>query len=97
MKYKMGSMELWSYCPTIISLFTNVCPIIQMDQLLQSCHARNINLFVESFLKTIQKLLESTDSDLQILASKSFLHFSKIEEETPSYHRTYDFFIDRFR
>ncbi len=22
--------------------------------------------------------------------------FSNIEEETPSYHRTYDFFIDRF-
>lgn len=68
-----------------------------MDQLLQSaCHVRTLNLFVESFLKTIQKLLESSDPDLQILASESFLKFSKIEEETPSYHRTYDFFIDRF-
>ena len=68
-----------------------------MDQLLQSaCHVRTLNLFVESFLKTIQKLLESPDPDLQILASASFLRFSKLEEETPSYHRSYDFFISRF-
>ena len=68
-----------------------------MDQLLKSaCHVRTLNLFVESFLSTIQKLLESTDPDLQILASASFLRFSKIEEETPSYHRSYDFFISRF-
>jgi hypothetical protein len=68
-----------------------------IDQLLQSaCHVRTLNLFVESFLKTIQKLLESPDPDLQILASASFLRFSKIEEETPSYHRSYDFFISRF-
>lgn len=68
-----------------------------MDQLLKSaCHVRTLNLFVESFLTTIQKLLESPDPDLQILASASFLRFSKIEEETPSYHRSYDFFISRF-
>ena len=66
------------------------------DQLLSACHVRTINLFIESYLKTIQKLLESTDPDFQMLASKSFSHFSKIKEETPSYHRTYDFFIDRF-
>lgn len=67
-----------------------------MDQLLSACHARTLTLFVESFLKTIQKMLESSDADLQILASASFKKFSTIEEETPSYHRTYDFFIDRF-
>ena len=68
-----------------------------MDQLLKSaCHVRTLNLFVESFLTTIQKLLESPDPELQIQASTSFLRFSKIEEETPSYHRSYDFFISRF-
>ena len=68
-----------------------------IDQLLQSaCHVRTLNLFVESFLKTIQKLLEAQDPDFQILASASFLRFSKIEEETPSYHRSYDFFISHF-
>ena len=68
-----------------------------MDQLLNSiCHVRTINLFVESFLLTIQRLLESPDADLQILASASFLRFSKIEEETPSYHRSYNDFICHF-
>jgi len=66
------------------------------DQLFSACHRRNINMFVESYLKTIQRLLESPDPDFQILASKSFSQFSQINEETPSYHRTYDFFIDRF-
>ena len=65
------------------------------DQLFSACHRRNINMFVESYLKTIQRLLESPDPDFQILASKSFSQFSQINEETPSYHRTYDFFIDR--
>ncbi len=67
-----------------------------MDHVMSACHVRTLNLFVESFLNTIQKLLESPDPDLQILASASFLRFSKIEEETPSYHRSYDFFISRF-
>lgn len=42
-----------------------------MDQLLAACHAQTLNLFVESFLKMVQKLLESTDPQLQILATQS--------------------------
>jgi len=42
-----------------------------MDQLLVACHAQSLNLFVESFLKTIQKLLETTEPTLQTLASQS--------------------------
>uniref|UniRef100_A0A0K2TRT0 Protein EFR3 homolog cmp44Elike [Nasonia vitripennis] n=1 Tax=Lepeophtheirus salmonis TaxID=72036 RepID=A0A0K2TRT0_LEPSM len=67
-----------------------------MDALLKSCHAQSLNLYVESFLKTVQRLLESPEPELEILASESFLKFSQIEEDTPSYHRTYDFFVDRF-
>ena len=67
-----------------------------MDQLIKSCHVHTINLFVESYLKTVQKLLESPDQDLQIIASQSFLAFSQIKEDTPSYHRSYNFFIERF-
>eukprot|EP00096_Caligus_rogercresseyi_P008973 TRINITY_DN2958_c0_g1_i1.p1 TRINITY_DN2958_c0_g1~~TRINITY_DN2958_c0_g1_i1.p1 ORF type:complete len:787 (-),score=282.89 TRINITY_DN2958_c0_g1_i1:42-2189(-) len=67
-----------------------------MDALLKSCHAQSLNLYVESFLKTVQRLLESPEPELLILASQSFLQFSQIEEDTPSYHRTYDFFVDRF-
>jgi hypothetical protein len=42
-----------------------------MDQLLVACHAQTLNLFVESFLKMVQKLLESPDPQLQILATQS--------------------------
>ncbi len=67
-----------------------------MDGLIKSCHMNTINLFVESFLKTVQKLLESPDPELQIVASQSFSQFSQIKEDTPNYHRSYDFFIERF-
>jgi hypothetical protein len=42
-----------------------------MDQLLVACHSQTLNLFVESFLKMVQKLLESADPQLQILATQS--------------------------
>ncbi|XP_052748022.1 protein EFR3 homolog cmp44E isoform X2 [Galleria mellonella] len=67
-----------------------------MDQLLLACHSQTLNLFVESFLKMVQKLLESTDPQLQILATQSFVRFANIEEDTPSYHRRYDFFVSKF-
>ncbi|XP_054157072.1 protein EFR3 homolog B-like isoform X2 [Oppia nitens] len=67
-----------------------------MDQLLVACHAQTLNLFVESFLKIIQQLLESQEPDMQILATQSFVKFANIEEDTPSYHRRYDFFVSKF-
>ncbi|XP_071054459.1 protein EFR3 homolog cmp44E isoform X2 [Onthophagus taurus] len=67
-----------------------------MDQLLHACHSQQLNLFVESYLKMIQKLLESTEPELQILATLSFVKFANIEEDTPSYHRRYDFFVSKF-
>ena len=66
-----------------------------MDRLLLASK-QNLNLFIDSFLDTIQELLESSDPDYQVKASLSFEQFSKITEEAPSYHRTYDFFIARF-
>lgn len=59
-------------------------------------HARNLNLFVESFLAMVRKLLETDEPELHILACTSFIKFANIEEDTPSYHRSYDFFISRF-
>ncbi|CAH1725511.1 protein EFR3 homolog cmp44E isoform X1 [Aphis gossypii] len=67
-----------------------------MDQLLVACHAQTLNLFVESYLRIVQKLLESSEPSLQILATQSFVRFSNIEEDTPSYHRRYDFFVSKF-
>ncbi|XP_020715526.1 protein EFR3 homolog cmp44E isoform X1 [Ceratitis capitata] len=68
-----------------------------MDLLLQACHAQTtLNLFVESFLRMVQKLLEDTNPNLQIMATNSFVKFANINEDTPSYHRRYDFFISKF-
>ncbi|GFN81470.1 protein efr3 homolog b [Plakobranchus ocellatus] len=67
-----------------------------LDQLLLSCHAHSLNLFVESFLKMVQKLLESSDPQMQIKATESFIKFANVEEDAPSYHRRYDFFVSKF-
>ncbi|XP_052226117.1 protein EFR3 homolog B-like isoform X2 [Dreissena polymorpha] len=67
-----------------------------LDQLLVSCHDYSLNLFVESFLKMVQKLLECDELELQVLATASFVKFANIEEDTPSYHRRYDFFVSKF-
>lgn len=42
-----------------------------MDLLLMACHAQTLNLFVESFLRMVQKLLEDSNPKLQILATNS--------------------------
>jgi hypothetical protein len=42
-----------------------------LDQLLVACHAQTVNIFVDSFLKMVQKLLECEDPDLKILAATS--------------------------
>ena len=67
-----------------------------MDQLLMTCNSQHLNLYVESYLKTVQKLLESPAPEMQIRASESFLQFAQKEEDVPAYHRRYDFFISKF-
>lgn len=42
-----------------------------MDQLLVACNAQSLNLFVESYLKIIQLLLESHEPNMQLLATQS--------------------------
>lgn len=45
-----------------------------MDLLLQACHAQTtLNLFVESFLRMVQKLLEDSNPNLQIMATNSVM------------------------
>ncbi|AWO95658.1 putative protein EFR3 -like B-like [Scophthalmus maximus] len=67
-----------------------------LEQLLLACHCQSINLLVESFLSTLRLLLEADRPHLHILATSSFVKFANIEEDTPSYHRSYDFFVSRF-
>ncbi|NWW75405.1 EFR3B protein, partial [Climacteris rufus] len=77
--------------------YGSVCIAMEaLDQLLLACHCQSINLFVESFLSMVAKLLESEKPHLQILGTNSFVKFANIEEDTPSYHRSYDFFVSRF-
>ncbi|KAI4466111.1 hypothetical protein MML48_3g00021529 [Holotrichia oblita] len=85
--------EFWN---NFIRSYTPLHTEKAMDQLLLACYAQQLNLFVESFLKMVQKLLESTEPQLQILATLSFVKFANIEEDTPSYHRRYDFFVSKF-
>lgn len=42
-----------------------------LDQLLMACHCQSINLFVESFLEMVRKLLKSDKPSLQILGTNS--------------------------
>jgi hypothetical protein len=81
-----------------------------MDHLLNACHGTQaFNLYIESFLKIVQCLLETGDPGLevsklrselscalQIRATQSFESFSTKHEETPGYNRRYDFFISKF-
>ncbi|KAK1876267.1 Protein EFR3 like B [Dissostichus eleginoides] len=53
-------------------------------------------LLVESFLGTLRLLLENERQHLHLLATNAFVKFANIEEDTPSYHRSYDFFVSRF-
>lgn len=53
-------------------LYSYVCIAMEaLDQLLMACHCQSINLFVESFLKMVRKLLESDKPSLQILGTNS--------------------------
>ncbi|KAF2352010.1 Armadillo-type fold [Trinorchestia longiramus] len=67
-----------------------------VDQLLVTCHANSLNLFVEFFLQMVQKLLECSEPALQLRATDSFEKFANIREDTPSYHRRYDFLVSKF-
>ena len=67
-----------------------------MDQLLRGCQPQHLNLYVESYLKTVQKLLECPEPDMQVRGSQSFLQFAQKEQDVPAYHIRYDFFISKF-
>ncbi|XP_023335599.1 protein EFR3 homolog cmp44E [Eurytemora carolleeae] len=55
-----------------------------------------LNMYVEFYLLTVQRVLENTQPEMQVRASESFLYFAQKEEDVPAYHRRYDFFISKF-
>lgn len=56
------------------------------DILLQMCHAQSLNLFVESFLAMVQKLLESSESDMQCLAVDSVRSVNIVLKASVKFH-----------
>ncbi|KAK4474488.1 hypothetical protein MN116_001638 [Schistosoma mekongi] len=66
-----------------------------IDKLIQVCHGHRLVLAI-SFLKMIQLLLETNRTDLQIMASKSFVEFSKIDDDSPNYHKECNEILDHF-
>uniref|UniRef100_A0A5K3EGJ2 Protein EFR3 homolog A n=2 Tax=Mesocestoides corti TaxID=53468 RepID=A0A5K3EGJ2_MESCO len=67
-----------------------------ISALVNTCYRLKLNLFDSSFLKMVLLLLEQDLPELQLLGTKSFLGFSQIEEDAPSYHREYDDLVDHF-
>jgi len=61
-----------------------------LDKLLVMCHAQALNLFVESYLKMVQKLLECSGADLQCLATSS------VSDDNFRFHRFTCFFAIGF-
>ena len=56
-----------------------------MDQLLRNCQSQHLNLYVESYLKTVQKLLECPEPDMQVNTTirlkKGHQHPSTLEHD----------------
>lgn len=72
--------------PCFMSIFSYVRIAMEaMDQILLTCRAQSLNLFVESFLKTVQQLLESQDPYMQLLATQSV----SIQRIFISFHHTF--------
>jgi len=45
-----------------------VIAVEAFDILIVNCHSQSLNLFVESYLTMVQKLLECSEPDMQCLA-----------------------------
>ena len=64
-----------------------------MDELLKTCPSHYLNLYVESYLKTVQKLLESPDPDMQVnislisSASKQYIFLSLLDPRQSEFHQ----------
>jgi hypothetical protein len=68
--------KAWMSHPPNVFLLFSLLRLVEiameaMDLLLMACHAQTLNLFVESFLKMVQKLLEDSNPNLQIMATNS--------------------------
>uniref|UniRef100_A0A0K0ELJ2 Serine/threonine-protein kinase TOR n=1 Tax=Strongyloides stercoralis TaxID=6248 RepID=A0A0K0ELJ2_STRER len=66
-------------------------------RLLKSSHHHNSqSSFIDSYLKMVEKLLETNDSQMEDLAIECYIVFAQIDEVQPNYLRRYDSFIPKF-
>jgi hypothetical protein len=66
MRRSLIKVSSTSICISWMSIWLQVS-VEAMDQLMQSCHASpSLNLFVEHFLKMMQKLLETNEAELEV-------------------------------
>ncbi|XP_003388363.1 PREDICTED: protein EFR3 homolog B-like [Amphimedon queenslandica] len=75
----------------------HVCVSLKiMDKLLLEVRLEHLRLLAESYLNMIHELLTSNRHFFQNLAANSFVAYAERAEESPPYHRQYDFCIERF-
>ncbi|XP_064391067.1 protein EFR3 homolog B-like [Halichondria panicea] len=66
------------------------------EKLLSACDSRKLQLIVDSYLDILHNMLETSNTELHIMATNSFVKFAEREEGNTPYHRQYDFLIHRF-
>ncbi|CAL8100820.1 unnamed protein product [Calicophoron daubneyi] len=66
-----------------------------INMLIKACHGQR-PVLAQVFLQMVHLLLQTNDTDLQILAAKSFVEFSQIEDDVPNYFKEYNDLIDHF-
>lgn len=75
----------------------HVCVSLKiMEKLLSELSTERLQLLAESYLDMMHELLQSNDLFFQTMAANSFVAFAELEEDSPPYHRQYDFCIERF-
>uniref|UniRef100_A0A0N4Z9E5 Serine/threonine-protein kinase TOR n=1 Tax=Parastrongyloides trichosuri TaxID=131310 RepID=A0A0N4Z9E5_PARTI len=66
-------------------------------RLLKSSHHHNSqSSFIDSYLKMVERLLETNDPQMEDLAIECYVVFAQIDEVQPNYSRRYDSFIPKF-
>ncbi|TGZ46329.1 hypothetical protein CRM22_011138 [Opisthorchis felineus] len=66
-----------------------------INVLLKECRCQRLVL-AQEFLRMVHLLLQTNQTDLQILAANSFVEFSQLEDEVPNYFKEYNDLIDHF-
>ena len=88
---------LWNSCTLPFLYSRHTCVALKItEMLLSECDPQRLQLIANSYLDMLHVMLESPHTDMQIMATNSFVVFAEQEEDGTPYHRQYDFLIHRF-